>query len=653
MTIRRDNMRYQDKLYSAFVVFLLTFSFAAVIFLNEHQVGEGKSFDEDAQIVIDAFQMGYFQKNDGQWNEEVHFLIDLTYGKVAFCEDGIRIISVKSRESNRDTSTGIKTDINGSTQAFQRIDVIGVRFVGTSGVIPQGIGKTSHYNNYFSGSGEDSWFTNVPSFNEIIYEDVWEGIDIVYRSQEGSLKYDVVIKPGADFSEVKFEVLGEVELEVASDSVSYLIPTGEVISETWPISYYEDVPQEIIDVRYCRIDDRMFGFDIETYNTARTIVIDPPIYSTYFGGSDFERSEDIAIDSTGAAYILGYTFSKDLPITPGAYSDHVGDFDVFILKMDMVTKQLLYASYLGGSNNDFGTAVEINSMGEIFGTGYTYSTDFPVTKSAYNDTHYNTSDTADVFAFKLVSSGSILDQSTYLGGEKEDRGYDLEIGELGEYIITGYTESKNFPTTNGAYKDKNEKRDVFVTIIDFEGIMDLRHSSIFGGVEDEEGYGIEFDGKYYWVTGWTTSHDFPVTSDSHLPNYIGNFDAFVFKFSLSLDDLVFSTYLASAGDEEGIDLFVDNFDYVYVTGYTEGGGMLFPFYTTPGAYDGSFNGERDIFICKLNPGGDTLVASTFVGSDKGDYSQSITMQPQAPLIRPLTVDKWMGYSSGWTRHLPT
>jgi hypothetical protein len=252
-------------------------------------------------------------------------------------------------------------------------------------------------------------------------------------------------------------------------------------------------------------------------------------YSTYLGGSDGDSGQSIAVDSSGDAYVTGYTSSDDFPtVNPLQASNH-GDFDVFVAKLNSDGSALVYSTYLGGSGVDYGYGIAVDSSGNAYVTGRTYSTDFPTA----NPLQASYKGELDAFVAKLNPAGSALVYSTYLGGDRYDEGNSIAVDPSGNAYVTGVTYSTNFPTAapfQSTCGGCSTYADAFVAKLNAIGSA-LVYSTYLGGSGVDYGFGIAVDssGNAY-VTGETSSSDFPVAHPLQ-PSAHGNFDVFVTKIS--------------------------------------------------------------------------------------------------------------------------
>ena len=218
-------------------------------------------------------------------------------------------------------------------------------------------------------------------------------------------------------------------------------------------------------------------------------------------------------------------------------------------KLNPTGTALVYSTYLGGTSADQGNGIAVDTAGDAYVTGLTYSTDFPTTAGAYQT---SPGGGADAFVTKLNPTGTALVYSTYLGGMSDDYGAGIAVDTAGNAYVTGCTESTDFPTTPGAYQTSHGGgADAFVTKLNPTGTA-LVYSTYLGGTNDDRGNGIAVDtaGDAY-VTGQTTSTDFPTTAGGFQTPYGGDQDAFVAKLNPTGTALIYSTYLGGTGNDFG------------------------------------------------------------------------------------------------------
>ncbi len=337
------------------------------------------------------------------------------------------------------------------------------------------------------GGGEDAFVTELdPS-----------GASLLYSSYLG----------GSD---------SEIGRGIAVDSSGNAYVTGETDSSDFPTT------AGTFQTTYAVVD--VF---VTKFNPTGTALL----YSTYLGGSGIERGYDIAVDSSGNAYVTGDTESSDFPVTAGAFQTTYGGFrDVFVTQLNPYGTSLLYSTYLGGSaTEDSYGGIAVDASGNAYVTGQTFSSDFPITAGAFQTTHGGFT---DAFVTELNPTGSSLLYSTYLGGSGFDGGLDIAVDSSGNAYVTGQADSSDFPTTLGAFQTiYGGGEDAFVTELNPTG-TGLLYSTYLGGSGFDSGLDIAVDssGNAY-VTGETRSSDFPTTAGAFQTIYGGNFydDAFVAK----------------------------------------------------------------------------------------------------------------------------
>jgi hypothetical protein len=318
------------------------------------------------------------------------------------------------------------------------------------------------------------------------------------------------------------------------------------------------------------------------------------VYSGFLGGSIYDWGFGIAVDASGNAYVTGWTQSSNFPAVVGPDTSYNGYWDAFVAKVNPAGTALVYAGFLGGSDDDKGWGIAVDASGNAYVTGYTYSSDFPAVVGP--DTGHNGN--WDAFVAKVNPSGTALVYSGFLGGSGSDVGRGIAVDASGNAYVTGGTASADFPAVVGPDTGHNGNWDAFVAKVNPSGTA-LVYSGFLGGSDWDEGWGIAVDasGNAY-VTGDTRSWDFPAVGGPDT-SYNGNFDAFVAKVNPSGTALVYAGFLGGSSHDDGRGIAVDSSGNAYVTGETYSSD--FPAVVGP---DTSFNGGYDdAFVAKVGAGG--------------------------------------------------
>ncbi|MYL22056.1 hypothetical protein GLW04_19460, partial [Halobacillus litoralis] len=380
----------------------------------------------------------YFVQNQGQLDHENVFYYSKGKGcEVFFTNEGASFVFLGGENGGQSILTEeILNPSPKSTKGF-RLDF---RFLnGGRTITPLARGELEGKVNDFKGLGPTKWHKNISTYSEVVYQQVWPGIDLVFRGNEGRVKYEFTVQPGANINNIRFTYDGADKLSLDSQgNLCIDTPFGVLIDEQ-PISFQEHQGEHIhIESAFQLLprDKSEVSFYLEGgYNKQFPITIDPGlVYSTYLGGTSSEQGFGIAVDEMGNAYVTGETRSVDFPTTPGAFdTTYNGNNDVFVTKLNADGSTLVYSTYLGGTGFDRGLGIAVDEMGNAYVTGLTVSADFPTTPGAF-DTTYNGN--FDGFVTKLNADGSTLVYSTYLGGTGFDQGSGIAVDEMGNAYVT-------------------------------------------------------------------------------------------------------------------------------------------------------------------------------------------------------------------------
>lgn len=594
-----------------------------------------------------------FIPNRGQTHNKVHF-----YGRRSGCgfyftkEEAMFVFQGPSRTNENESKPPTDADPTAKGVA------LALHFIESNPKAKleaqkEGTGKI----HFLKGNDPEKWVTNLPTYHEIIYRELWPGVDLLFLEGNGRIKYLLLVQPGAPISPIRMTYRGADDLSLDdSGNLQIHTPSGVFIDER-PVSFQEIDGKQVPATSFFVIEEeengeKRFGFDIgEDYDPRYPLLIDPGlVYSTYLGASGLDQATRIAVDALGQAYVTGFTNSPDYP-TNSVPTDPVqpiyggGVSDTFVTKFTADGSDLVFSTFLGGSGEDRGFGIAVDDAGNSHVTGLTSSLNFPVTAAtAFQPTYQGGAH--DAFYAKISAVGSALLYSTYLGGSGDDISAGIDVDASGKVHLTGQTDSTDFPTTLFAAQNTYQggAHDAFVSKINplLAGVASLSYSTYLGGSGDDRAMDVavrnSFSGSSFYVTGATNSPNF-VPNDPVQPIYGGGVsDAFVTQFfSSNLDmptSVVYSTFLGGSGLDEGRGITVDADGRAYVTGRTNSlnfpGTPLSPI--LPGdpvappfpAFQG---GASDAFLAILNAAGTAIDYATYLGGSDEDVGNGIVVDP--------------------------
>ena len=621
-------------------------------------------------LEIYADQPLAFAENRGQWDERALFRAEAGGAIFFFCRNEVSYLFIRNSTEPEDRSLAEIGETPGkSERPYHKREALLVRatFIGANREVEiQGKSRLPHDNNYFLGNDPNLWRTDVPNYIAIVYRNLWQGIDLKYHGNGLAMKYDFIVNPGAEVSQIRVKYKGVTDLSVTTQGELEVGTTFGPVYENVPLIYQEvDGAIREIGGHYIIYEGETFGFELEEeYDPNQTLIIDPElVYSTYLGGAQGDQGRAITVDDYGNAYITGVTASTDFP-TLNPYQVEPVDFssDAFVTKLSPSGDSLIYSTYLGGNFADYGNGIAVDANGSAFVVGATSSTNFPTQAPYQNDQRIG-----DAFVTKLSPSGDSLIYSTYLGGFGDESAYSIVVDSEGTAYVAGETMSDDFPILN-PYQTDQIGKDGFITKLSPAG-SSLLYGTYLGGDSDDivnsiaidtfgnayvtgstsstnfpvqnpfqanpgdslvyctylggdgadygRGVAVDSEGSAY-VTGGTYSTNFPTQNPYQTdPDFYG--DVFVTKLSTSGNSLIYSTYLGGNASEEGYGIDVDEQGHAYVTGNTNS--IDFPI-ENPYQTDQTFD---DAFVSELSPWGDTLIFSTYLGGGDSDAGYGIAV----------------------------
>lgn len=486
-------------------------------------------------------------------------------------------------------------------------------------VLPRKDGPQVGIANYFTGSNPDQWRTGVPLFQAIRYSSLYPGVDLVYHGNQNRLEYDLIVAPGASWQSIRLAFGGAEPVEIDSEG-NLKVPTESGwVTHARPAVY--QITQEgrrAVPARYVLNGAHEAGFEIGAYDPRQALVIDPTLaFASYLGGSGDDYGHAVAVDSSGCTYVVGETGSFNFPSVGPEQSSMAGNTDVFITKWKAAGTGLVYSTYIGGNNRDAAMGVAVDAAGNAYVTGFTYSANFPITSGALRTSFMGTS---KAFVLKLNPAGSGLVYSTFLGGSGADYGSGIAVDASGEAHIAGYTASVDFPVTAGAFQPAygGGAYDGFLAKLNQAGSA-LLFATYLGGLGNDTAAGVALDpSANIYVTGQTQSGNFPTLNP--LQPTGSESDAFVVKMNSS-GQVTYSTFLGGTGLNNGTGIAADASGNAYVTGFTNAPDF-------PGTSTGyqSFNkGSYDAFVAIINTYGSGVTTATYLGGSGSDIGYGIAL----------------------------
>jgi hypothetical protein len=468
-----------------------------------------------------------------------------------------------------------------------------------------GAGPLPSRYNYFTGKSPDRWRTGITAYSRVRSSEVYPGVDMLYYGTNGELEYDFIVAPGADHKAIRLDIEGADEIVIDDRGDLVLHMAGEEMRLRKPAIYQEkNGRRETVEGGYT-LHNNAAGFDVGSYDTSRPLIIDPVLsYSTYLGGIGGDEGNSIAVDQAGNIYIAGFTDSLNFPLAgSGQPLFGGGQQDAFIVKLDPSGTRAIYSTYLGGDGQDNATGIAVDSSGNAWVTGFTGSTDFPVR----NAIQANRAGPFNCIVVRLDAAGSLA-YSTHLGGSGGDQGSSVAMDGSGNVYVAGVATSSNFPLIGALQPAFGGASDLFMAKFNDTG-RQLLYSTYLGGAGFDGASGIAVDaaGNVY-LTGLTSSPNLRIANALQQTHRGGLFDAFVAKINPSGSGLVYSTYLGGNGEDRGFRIAVDAAGSAYITGDTDS-----PDFPTASPLQSAGGGRADAFIVKLNPSGNQLIYSTYLG----------------------------------------
>lgn len=592
-----------------------------------------------------------FTENKGQWDSRVLYKTKVSGGNVLLEKDAFYYILYSDVDMAKTHQHPEPVEASNIHAHAVRAQFAGANMNAT--ITGQSLFKD--YANYFLGNNPAHWAGGVRIFGSIGYKNIYANTDLLVYSSDNKMKYDFILRPGADVNRIKIRYKGADKVSL-NNGIAYVSTSVGDIMEQKPYAYQEINGRRQQVVCNFVLKGNELSFELPSgYNTAYELVIDPTIvFSTYTGSTTDNWGYTATYDNAGNMYLGGYVnepLNGDFyPTTPGAFQLFFGggtgsvntpnvppgqgngiEFacDMGISKFSPDGSQLLYSTYLGGIDNETPHSLVVDPQNNLIIYGVSYSNNYPITTGAF-DNSYN--GLGDIVVTKLNAGGTALLGSTYIGGSADDginfdpgeftsgmlkRNYgDQNRGEVnidvnGNIYVASCTQSSNYPVSPGALQSLFGGGQDGCAFKLNSNCSQLIWSTFLGGASDDACYSLDIGsaGTLY-VAGGTMSNNFPTTAGTIHSTYQGGFyDGFVALINATGTQLTASSYIGTTGEDQLYFVKLDGAGNVYFVGQTTG---QYPVQNV--VYSNPNSGQ---FISKLNPMLNTVFYSTVFGSGSG------------------------------------
>ena len=623
-----------------------------------------------------------FEQNQGQADPAVRFLAREPGGTLFLTDDGM-VLSLTARSAGTATHRPASAAGHAGQPPAPAVPaaqaVIRMRLVGGA-ASPQlvGLDPQATSRNYMVGD-RSHWHLSVPSYAKVAYRNVYPGVDLVFHGGSGAAEYDFVVAPAATPHAITLRFSGQRAMRIDGNGDLVLDTASGPVTQHRPLIYQHiggtrhDIPG-----RFHLFDDGRVGFEVGAYDASRPLVVDPVIaYSTFLGGSGQlgnDKADALTVDSGGNAYIVGGTQSPDFPVTTQLGPRNTTQ-NAYVVKLNASGSMITWSTVFGGSNTqgDNAQGVALDPSGNVWVTGFTHSTDFPTTPTAFKAVRTCQRPgcpETNAFVTEFNPLGGTILYSSYLGGgggpdgahTQSETGAAIVVDSAGKAYVTGTTSSPDFPTTTGAFQSTYPGvGQGFVSKVDGSraGAASLVYST-FLGAGGPSSIAVDASGNAV-VGGATSSSTYPVTAGAFQTIGQGPYpptngeasDGFLTKLNAAGSALLYSTYLGGTSHDAIDAMNLGPSGRIYAVGHTES--TDFP--TTSGAFSRTFHGGSinglmdDAFLTVISPSGGgaaDLRYSTYLGGNGDDDADGVvvdaagnafvsgqTKSSDWPLVNPL------------------
>lgn len=452
----------------------------------------------------------------------------------------------------------------------------------------------------------------VLTYKKITYKNVYPNIDWVIYLDKENLKYDFVVRPNGNPHHIKLKTQWVENMELSRNGNLTLANRLGQITEVRPYSYQIlGEEQKEIATKFS-ITDNIISFDLGSYNPSKTLTIDPLLgWSTYYGGSGIEQGGYTAVDTSGNVYLCGSTPATTGIASGGFQTTIGGNQDAFLVKFNSSGTRL-WATYYGGSDNDYGTFCHVDKINNVYLCGKTLSTNSIASGGAHQTTQGGS---YDGFLVKFNASGARQWATYYGGGNDEEHSTCATDTALNVYFAGTTQSNNNIYISPGFQNNFGGVKDAYLVKFNASGVR--QWGSFYGGTaEDIGGQCIVDKSGNAYLCGSTQSTT-NISGGGFSNNLLGPRDGFLVKFTPTCTRL-WATYYGGSSHDYGNSVAVDTLQNVYLSGFTYSTSNV-----ASGGFQNTFGGSNDAYLVKFNPSGSRLWG-TYYGGSNGDYGPHCT-----------------------------
>jgi gliding motility-associated-like protein len=600
-----------------------------------------------------------FLENKNQWDKEVKFRANVPNGMLYLKNNSLLYSFFDASSFEHNHQAEHKQDANKIVKGHG----VEVKFLGANATPAiQNTGQGTEAYNFYLGNNPEKWASNVKSYTQIGYKNLYEGVDMRFYTQDESLKYEFIVAPNTNTDKIRLEYIGASAVAIENGNLKVSTTIHDFMEEH-PYCYQEIEGQKIEVPANFVLQNNVLSYEFpQGYNKNYTLVIDPTLlFSSYSGSISDNWGFTATFDNAGNLYAGGITNGQQIPLNIGAFDiSFNGNWDVAIFKFNATGSNLLYGTFLGGAQAEQPSSMVVNNAGNLVIMGSTGSTDFPTSLGAFDRTFNGGTATslhtlnypsgADIYLTTLSSTGSTLVASTYVGGNGNDglgepsvpgalrpmtvnygdefRG-DVAIDANDNVYVASVTRSTTFPVTSSVAQGQQDG----VAFRLNANFSSLNWGTYIGGTQDDAAFSIKVatNGDIF-ICGGTVSNNIGTTAGAYQPTLAGGAEGYVRRYN-NAGILQNSTYLGTTGYDVAFMLDLDfATNDVYIFGNTTGTHPI-----STGVYNNPNSGH---FIYKFNNTLSTRLFSTQIGAvNRGQPS----ITPTAFMVN----DCGNIYLSGW------